>query len=177
MATIYLKGQTTHTCGETLQKGQTAPSFSLLDTRLKKRTLDEFTGQRKLIYTLPSLDTPVCAQSTRKLYQLLQLAKCDNSDFTLLIISADLPFAQQRFCKQHKLHPLISLSVHNDASFGQNYGLFITDGPLAGLLARSLLVLDEQNTVLHAELVNDITDAPDFSAALHALQSAAETTL
>jgi len=173
MATITLRGQTTQTCGELPPIGHTAPAFTLLDNHLKACSLNDFSGQRKLIYTVPSLDTPVCAKSTRKLVEQLHTASLSDDNIAVLIISADLPFAQQRFCKQHKLNAIKSLSLHRDTAFGIGYGLIISDGPLAGLTARAILVLDEQDTVLYTELVTEIGHEPDFNAALSAIQAKA----
>jgi thiol peroxidase len=171
MATITLRGQATETCGKLPPTGHTAPAFTLLDNTLHARSLSDFTGCRKLIYTLPSLDTPVCATSTRKLVEHLRTADQSSDNVSVLIISADLPFAQQRFCTQHKLESVTPLSLHRDTAFGHDYGLLITDGPLTGLLARAILVLDEQDTVLYTELVDEIGNEPDYSAALAALKS------
>jgi len=173
MATISLRGQTTQTCGELPPTGQTAPAFTLLDNHLKARSLGDFSGQRKLIYTLPSLDTPVCAKSSRKLVEQCQAASLSDENIAVLIISADLPFAQQRFCKQHKLNAVTSLSLHCDTAFGIDYGLLIADGPLTGLTARAILVLDEQDTVLYTELVSEIGHEPDYEAALTAIRARA----
>lgn len=166
MAVISLRGQTTNTCGEPPPVNHTAPEFTLLDGQLQGRSLTDFHGN-KLIYTVPSLDTPVCARSTRKLVEQLNAAgQLHNSD--VILISADLPFAQQRFCKQFKLD-ITTLSLHRDTAFGHNYGLLIEDGPLSGLLARALLVLDQDNCIRYCELVADIGDEPDYAAALQVL--------
>jgi thiol peroxidase len=170
MATITLRGQATETFGRLPPVGHTAPAFSLLNNKLEACSLSDFSGRRKLIYTLPSLDTPVCAKSSRKLVEQLQAAKQVDENTTVLIISADLPFAQQRFCKQHRLDAITMLSLHRDMAFGREYGLLITDGPLSGLLARAVLVLDEQDTVRYTELVSEIGHEPDYAAALAALQ-------
>lgn len=175
MATISLRGQLTHTSGELPAVGETAPAFTLLDVGLKSRSLSDFSGQCKLIYVLPSLDTPVCAKSTRLLVEQLQASGEVGDNVAVLIISADLPFAQQRYCLQHKLLQVTPLSLHRHPDFGQDYGLLITDGPLAGLTARAILVLDEKDTVRYTELVRDIGDEPDYTAALTALKNAAMT--
>lgn len=175
MASITLRGQATQTCGQLPAIGSNAPDFALLDSHLKTRTLREFSGQCKLIYTLPSLDTPVCAKSSRKLVAQCQAANLIDTGLVILIISADLPFAQQRFCKQHQLNHVITLSLHRDTGFGVDYGLLINDGPLAGLTARALLILNEQNQVVYTELVSDISDEPNYDAALQALQHTTAT--
>jgi len=169
MATISLRGQAMQTCGELPAIGHTAPNFTLLDTTLQARSLDDFAGRRKLIYSVPSLDTPVCAKSTRKLVEQLQAAGQADDHIAVLLISADLPFAQQRFCKQHKLDTITPLSLHRDSAFAHGYGLLISDGPLAGLTARAILVLDEQDRVQYTELVSEIGHEPDYAAALAAL--------
>lgn len=175
MATIHLRGKATQTCGQLPAIGEAAPGFSLLDDRLQVRTLSEFSGRCKLIYALPSLDTPVCAQSTLKLVEHCRAANLigngNDDEVVILIISADLPFAQQRFCKQHKLNDVTTLSLHRDTAFGVDYGLLINDGPLAGLTARALLVLDEQDRIVYTELVDEISAEPDYAAALQALKN------
>jgi len=173
MATISLRGQVTHTSGELPTTGEAAPAFTLLDVNLQSRSLTDFYGRRKLIYALPSLDTPVCAKSTRLLVEKLRAAGEVGDDVAVLIISADLPFAQQRYCLQHKLLEVTPLSLHRHPGFADDYGLMITDGPLAGLTARAILVVDDKDTVRYTELVADIADEPDYNAALNALRTAA----
>lgn len=179
MATVTLRGQMTNTCGNLPVIGTTAPEFTLLDQSLQCRSLADFSSQAKLIYTVPSLDTQVCAKSTRKLVEQLTSMTDPAADSTpvILLISADLPFAQQRFNKQYKLDKAVFLSLHRDSAFGRNYGLLINDGPLEGLLARALLVLDRNNIVCHTELVAEIGDEPDFSAALQVLTQLTQTTI
>jgi thiol peroxidase len=173
MAVISLRGQATQTYSEPPTIGHTAPEFSLLDQKLQARSLADFAGLNKLIYTVPSLDTPVCAKTTRQLVeQLNDAGRQDNT--AVILISADLPFAQQRYCKQYKLD-ITTLSLHRDTAFGRDYGLLIEDGPLTGLLARALLVLDRSNIVRHAELVADIGNEPDYTAALQVLADLGDT--
>jgi len=172
MAVISLRGQPTNTCGELPPVGHTAPEFTLLDSRLQGRSLADFSGN-KLIYTVPSLDTPVCAKTTRKLVEQLNAAG-QLQDVNVILISADLPFAQQRYCQQFKLD-ITALSLHRDTAFGRNYGLLIDDGPLTGLLARGLLVLDQDSIIRHGELVADIGDEPDFTTALQVLAGLSNT--
>ena len=172
MAVISLRGLPTNTCGELPPLNHTAPEFTLLDSQMQGRSLADFAGN-KLIYTVPSLDTPVCAKTTRKLVEQLNAAG-QQQDVTVILISADLPFAQHRYCKQFKLD-ITTLSLHRDTAFARNYGLLIEDGPLTGLLARALLVLDRDNIIRHSELVADIGDEPDYAAALQVLAGLSDT--
>ncbi len=147
--------------------GQTAPDFTLVDKSLHDVSLQSFAGKRKVLNILPSLDTPVCATSARKFNEAA--SKLDNT--VVLLISADLPFAMGRFCAAEGLDNVIPLSLMRGREFMRNYGVKIADTVLAGLTARAVLVLDENNRVLHAELVDDITHEPDYDAALAVLQA------
>ena len=147
--------------------GQIAPAFTLVDRELKDVALESFAGRRKVLNIVPSLDTPVCATSTRKFNE----AASSLANTVVLVISADLPFAMSRFCVAEGLENVIPLSLMRGRDFMRNYGVKIADTPLAGLTARAVLVLDENDRVLHAELVDDITHEPDYTAALAALQS------
>lgn len=144
---------------------QTAPAFTLVDKDLQDVTLQSFTGKRKVLNIVPSLDTAVCATSTRKFNE----AASSLANTVVLIISADLPFAMSRFCVAEGLDNVIPLSLMRGRDFMRNYGVKIADTVLAGLTARAVLVLDEQDRVLHAELVSDITHEPDYDAALRQL--------
>lgn len=146
--------------------GQVAPAFTLVDKDLKDVTLQSFAGKRKVLNIVPSLDTAVCATSTRKFNEAA--GKLDNA--VVLVISADLPFAMSRFCVAEGLENVVALSLMRGRDFMRNYGVKIADGPLAGVTARAVLVLDEKDRVLHAELVGDITHEPNYDAALAALQ-------
>jgi thiol peroxidase len=145
--------------------GQTAPEFTLVDKDLKDVALNDFAGKRKVLNIVPSLDTAVCATSTRKLNEAA--SKLDNT--VVLVISADLPFAMSRFCVAEGLENVIPLSLMRGRDFMWNYGVKIADSVLRGLTARAVLVLDENNQVLHAELVDNITHEPDYQAAISAL--------
>ncbi len=147
--------------------GQTAPPFTLVDKFLKDVTLQSFEGRCKILNIVPSLDTPVCATSTRKFNE----AASTLADTVVLIISADLPFAMGRFCASEGLENVIPLSLMRGREFMRNYGVKIADSVLAGLTARAVLVLDEQNRVLYTELVDDITHEPNYDAALAVLQT------
>lgn len=145
--------------------GQTAPEFTLVDKDLKDLSLQSFAGKRKVLNIVPSLDTAVCATSTRKFNEAA--SKLNNT--VVLAISADLPFAMSRFCVAEGLENVVTLSLMRGRDFMRNYGVKIADTVLAGLTARAVLVLDENNRVIHAELVSDITHEPNYDAALAAL--------
>lgn len=145
--------------------GQIAPEFTLVDKDLKDVALKDFAGKRKVLNIVPSLDTAVCATSTRKFNEAA--SKLDNT--VVLVISADLPFAMNRFCVAEGLDNVITLSLMRGRDFMRNYGVKIADSILRGLTARAVLVLDENNHILHAELVGDITHEPDYQAAINVL--------
>ena len=166
MASITLHGNPIHTSGELPAVGSRAPDFRLVDADLKDVTLADFQGRRKLISIVPSLDTGVCAKSTGEFHRRL----AGREDVALIVVSADLPFAQKRFCETQGLDGVATLSMMRDRHFAKDYGVLITDGPLAGITARAVLVLDADNRVLHAELVPEIGQEPDYDAALAALE-------
>ncbi len=145
---------------------QTAQAFTLVDKELKDVTLQSFIGKRKVLNIVPSLDTAVCATSTRRFNEAAN--SLDNT--VVLVISADLPFAMSRFCVAEGLDNVIVLSLMRGRDFMRNYGVKIADTVLAGLTARAVLVLDENDRILHAELVDDITHEPNYGAALAVLQ-------
>lgn len=178
MAIVTLRGESTPTCGELPDIGTTAPGFTLLDQTLQARSLSDFYDRVKLIYTVPSLDTQVCAKTTRQLVERLNTASTMTTTTppVVIVISADLPFAQQRFSKQYKLDGVVFLSLHRNSAFALDYGLLIEAGPLTGLLTRALLVLDQNNIVRHTELVAEISKAPDFDVALALLNTLTENT-
>ena len=165
MAEITLKGNTIHTNGELPAVGSSAPDFSLVGKDLADVTLATFAGKKKLLNIVPSLDTGVCAASTQK----FNSAMTGKSDAVALVISADLPFAMNRFCSAEGIDNVISLSMMRSKSFAKDYGVLITDGPLAGVCARAVVVLDENNKVVYTEQVPEITQEPAYDAALAAL--------
>lgn len=165
MASITLEGNPIHTNGELPALNSIAPPFSLVDKDLNDIELASFSGQKKLLNIVPSLDTGVCATSTRKFDELVS----GRDDVTVLIISADLPFAQARFCSAENIDRVITLSMMRDQTFARDYGILISDGPLAGICARAVLVLDEQDRVIHSELVPEIAQEPDYDAAMAVL--------
>ena len=167
MATITLKGNPVHTVGDLPRSGSKAPDFVLTRGDLADVSLRNFSGKRKLLNIVPSLDTGVCAASARRFNQEAAAL----SDVVLLTVSCDLPFAQKRFCDAEGIENLITLSELRSRSFGEAYGVRIADGPLAGLLSRAVVVLDQDDTVVYTEQVPEITQEPDYEKALAALKS------
>jgi len=166
MANITLKGNSFHTTGDLPAVGSKAPGFSLTGGDLKDVTLADFAGQRKVINIVPSLDTPVCATQTRTFNA--KAAGLDNT--AVLVVSADLPFAQGRFCTTEGIDRVRALSMMRSRNFAKDYGVLIADGPLQGITARAVVVLDENDVVRHAQLVPEIGQEPDYDAALAALK-------
>ncbi len=164
MATISLRGQRIHTCGHLPELGQVAPDFVLTKTNLKDVGLHDFTGKRKIMSLFPSLDTPVCALSVKNFNAIN-----DEADTVVLTVSADTPFAMQRFCKQNNVKNIVALSMIRNQNFAQDYGILMTNGPLAGLLARAVIVLDSNNKVIYSELVSELSDEPDYTQLAAAL--------
>ncbi|AJE97819.1 thiol peroxidase [Pandoraea apista] len=165
MSQVTLGGNPIEVDGQFPQKGQTAPALSLVNAKLQDVTLDDFAGKRKVLNIVPSLDTPTCATSTRKFNEAA--GKLENT--VVLVISADLPFAMSRFCATEGLNNVVTLSTMRGREFLKNYGVAITTGPLAGVSARAVVVLDADNRVIHAELVPEIKNEPNYDAALAAL--------
>ena len=166
MAQVTLKGNPVQVDGQLPQAGQQAPAFSLVDGDLSDVTLASLAGKRKVLNIFPSVDTPTCASSVRKFNA--EASQLDNT--VVLCISADLPFAQARFCGAEGLDSVVNLSTLRGADFLKNYGVAIASGPLTGLAARAVVVLDEQDKVLHSELVGEIAHEPDYAAALAVLK-------
>lgn len=166
MATITLKGNTIHTNGELPAAGEAAPDFRLVNADLQDVSLADFKGKKKLLNIFPSMDTPTCAQSTRT----FNAKATDHPDTVFLMISADLPFAMARFCQAENIGNVISLSMMRSRNFAKDYGTLITDGPLAGIAARAVVVIDAGDKVVHTELVPEIADEPDYDKALATLK-------
>jgi thioredoxin-dependent peroxiredoxin len=166
MATVTQKGNPIDVAGSFPQKGQKAPAFKLVAKDLKDVPLAEYAGKRKVLNIVPSLDTAVCATSTRKFNE--KAGGLANT--VVLVISADLPFASSRFCAAEGLNNVVTLSTLRGREFMRAYGVEITSGPLAGLAARAVVVLDEKDVVLHSQLVPEIGQEPDYDAALAALK-------
>jgi len=166
MSQVTLGGNPINVDGTFPVIGQHVPEFSLVNAKLSDVSLADFVGQRKVLNIVPSLDTPTCATSTRKFNQAAGSLK----DTVVLVVSGDLPFAAGRFCTTEGLDQVISLSTFRNHDFARNYGVAIASGPLTGLTARAVIVLDADNKVLHAELVGEIKDEPNYDAALAVLK-------
>ena len=165
MSNVKLDGNPIDVSGSFPETGSQAPDFTLTNQGLEDVGLDTWAGKRKILNIVPSIDTGVCAASTRKFNE--KASSLDNT--VVLVVSADLPFAMGRFCGAEGLKDVISLSSFRNYSFQQDYGVAIQSGPLAGLCSRAVVVLDENNKVLHSELVDEIKNEPDYDAALNAL--------
>lgn len=167
MATITLRGTPTETCGELPRTGSAAPAFSLTGTDLKAVGNNDYQGKNIVLNIFPSIDTPVCAASVRR----FNSEAATQANTVVLCISADLPFAHKRFCEVEGLERVVPLSVFRSPEFGKAYGVMISGGPLAGLLARAVVIIDQSGQVVYGELVPEIGSDPDFAAALQALAS------
>jgi thioredoxin-dependent peroxiredoxin len=165
MATVTFMGNAVTTNGDLPAVGSTAPDFKLPNKGLEDVGLADFSGKKRLLNIVPSLDTPVCAASSRKFNEALS----SRDDVVALVISADLPFAQDRFCETEGLKNVVPLSLMRGKGFAKDYGVLITDGPLSGLTARAVVVVDENDQVTYTQLVPEIADEPDYEAALKAL--------
>jgi len=158
---VTLKGNICNTMGTLPKVGSRAPDFKLVDKDLKERSLKDFQG-KKLIAAVPSLDTGVCLTSAKKFNERIK-------GVTLIYISADLPFAGARVCKVENLGKVHTLSMMRNKDFAVDYGVLLVDGPLEGLCARAIFVLDENNKILYSELVSEITEEPNYEAAISAV--------
>ena len=165
MAKITLQGNEIHTSGNLPEIGSSAPDFTLVNKDLENVSLSTFPGKRKILNIVPSLDTPVCAISAKKFDDCAK----EYDDTVILVISADLPFAMSRFCLSENLDRVIPLSVMRSQDFSRDYGVLIENGPLAGITARAIVVLDQKNSVVHTELISEIAHEPDYKAAIQAL--------
>jgi thiol peroxidase len=165
MAKIALRGNPVNTSGELPKVGGKAPDFKLVTKDLKDVGLADYHGKKKVLNIYPSIDTPVCAMSTRKFNEHAK----QHADTVMLMISADLPFAQGRFCGNEHLDNVVTLSMMRGQKFAEDYGVRILDGALAGVTARAVVVLDGNDKVLYTEMVSDISHEPNYEAALRAL--------
>jgi thiol peroxidase len=164
MAQITLKGNPIHTNGDLPKVGAKAPDFKLTPGDLKDVTLADYKGKKKILNIVPSLDTPTCATSTRKFNE--SAGKLANT--VVLVVSADLPFAAKRFCTTEGLQNVVPLSFMRDKNFAKDYGVLIQDGPLAGVTARAVVVVDANDKVVYTQLVPEIGQEPDYDKALAA---------
>ena len=165
--TVHFQGNPVKVSGQIPQTGSKAAPFTLVAKDLSDVALSQYAGKRKVLNIFPSIDTGVCAASVRKFNQLA--TELDNT--IVLCISADLPFAQSRFCGAEGLSNVITLSTLRHPDFQQTYGVSLEDSALKGLTARAVIVLNEQDEVIFSELVNEITTEPDYTAALEALKA------
>jgi thioredoxin-dependent peroxiredoxin len=166
MATVTLKGNPVSVAGNFPKAGDSAQDFKLTTKELADVSLKDYAGKKKVLSIVPSLDTPTCAKSTR----VFNEKASGMANTVVLVISADLPFAMNRFCSTEGLNNVVSLSTFRNHDFHGKYGVDISDGPLKGLTARGVVVLDENNKVKHAELVPEIGNEPNYDAALAALK-------
>ncbi len=165
MANIRYENVNYHTKGDLPPVGSRAPDIMLVNTRLQNVSLAKWLNERKIINIFVSVDTAVCAKSVVE----FERYGAPHADLAMLMVSYDLPFAHARFAKDHGLSRVTGLSAIRHAGFGDNYGVLISDGPLAGLFAPAIVVLDENNTVVHTEQIDDIDREPDYAAAFRAL--------
>ncbi|NCA87551.1 MAG: thiol peroxidase [Gammaproteobacteria bacterium] len=165
MAQTALQGNPVQLSGDLPAVGSTAPDFSLTAGDLSDVSLATYAGKKKLLNIVPSLDTGVCAASTRKFNETM----AGRDDAVALVISADLPFASGRFCSAEGITNVINLSMMRSRNFAKDYGVLIVDSPLAGITARAVVVLDADNRVVYTQLVPEITQEPDYAAAMAAL--------
>lgn len=166
MNTIYFKGTPCHTYGTLPAVGEKAHCFHLVDKSLKDITCHEFRGKRIVLNIFPSLDTQVCAASVRHFNK--KASELENT--VVICVSMDLPFAMSRFCSAEGIENVITASAFRSPMFAQKYGVLMVDGPLAGLLARTVIILDENMIVQYVQMVNEITDEPDYKAAISVLK-------
>lgn len=165
MASITLGGNPIHTSGELPKVGSKISDFKLIKTDLSIATLSDFVGKKLVLNIFPSVDTGTCAASVRKFNK--SASTLENT--TVICISRDLPFAQKRFCGAEGLENVVSLSDFADGSFGKANGLEMTDGPLAGLHSRVVIIVDENGTIIHTEQVAEIANEPNYEAAIAVL--------
>ena len=166
MSQVTLGGNPIDVAGTFPTAGQKAAAFSLVGKDLKPVSLADFAGKRKVLNIVPSLDTPTCATSTRKFNE----AAASLNNTVVVVVSGDLPFAAKRFCTTEGIANVVTASTFRGHEFAQAYGVDVTSGPLTGLTARAVVVLDENNKVLHSELVPEIKQEPNYDAALAALK-------
>lgn len=166
MADVLFKGTPAHTSGELPKVGSIAPDFKLTASDLSDVTLAQFKGKKKLLSIAHSLDTGTCADATKRFNEFAK----SHPEVMVLVVTADLPFAQARFCNSENLKNVITLSMMRDRHFAKDYGVLLTDTPIAGLCARSTLVLDENNKVLYTQLGPELTIEPDYDKAFAVLK-------
>jgi len=166
MASVLFKGTPAHTSGDLPKVGSQAPDFKLTAGDLSDVTLANFKGKKKLLSIAHSLDTGTCASATKRFDEFAK----NRPDVVVLVVTADLPFAQSRFCAGEGLKNVVTLSMMRDRHFAKDYGVLLTDSPLAGLTARATLALDENDKVLYTQIGPEITVEPDYDKAFAALK-------
>ena len=165
MTEITLQGNKINTNGEIPKAGIEAPDFILVDSELNDITLSSYKGKNIVLNIIPSLDTPVCQKSTKIFNE--RIASMDNA--VVLAVSADLPFAMKRFCADENINSVIPLSMMRSRNFAKDYGVLLVDGPLSGITARAVVVIDRNNKIIHSELVKEIANEPNYDAALNCI--------
>lgn len=165
MTHVTFKSKPIRLSGALPKVGTKAPDFILVGESLQDFSLKNFRGKKKILSIVPSLDTDVCSLSTKKFNEAI----ASHEEVQVLVVSADLPFAQKRFCTQEGVENVLTLSMMRSKDFAKSYGVLIEDGPLAGLCARAVVVLDEEDKVLYTQLVPEITQEPDYERALEAV--------
>ena len=171
MTQITFKSNPIHTIGKLPEIGEKAPDFLLTKTDLSDISLKDVTGKKVIFNIFPSIDTPVCSTSVRRFNE--EISKFNNA--VVICASLDLPFAHARFCETEGLKNVIAVSEMRNREFGSNYGVRMLDGPLAGLLARAIIVIDESSKVIYTQLVGEITEEPDYDKALNMLKNTADS--
>lgn len=165
MANTKFKGSEVNTAGILPKVGQKAPGFSLIKSDLSEIKLSDLSGKNIILNIFPSLDTSVCATSVRTFNK--EASKLNNT--VILAVSADLPFASGRFCTTEGIENVIPASVFRNPEFGKNYGVLMTDGPLEGLLARAVVIINPEGNISHIELVTEITQEPNYQTAINSI--------
>ena len=165
MTEITLQGNKINTNGEIPKVGSQAPDFILVDSDLNDVSLSNFEDKNIILNVIPSLDTPVCQKSTKIFNEKASVL----SDVVVLAVSADLPFAMKRFCTTESIDSVKPMSMMRSRNFAKDYGVLIIDGPLSGITARAVIVIDKEKKIIHSELVQEIANEPDYDAALNSL--------
>mgnify|MGYP001351962064 CR=1 FL=1 len=165
MAKITLQGNVVNTNGDIPNNGTSAPDFVLVDSELNDIKLSNYSGKNKVLTIIPSLDTPVCQKSTK----IFNEKVASIPDTVLLAVSADLPFAMKRFCVQESLNSVKPLSMMRSRNFAKDYGVLLTDGPLSGITARAVIVIDKEDKIIYSELVQEIANEPNYENVIKSL--------
>ena len=165
MAQITLQGNVVNTNGDIPNNGTSAPDFVLVDSELNDINLSNYSGKNKVLTIIPSLDTPVCQKSTK----IFNEKVASIPDTVLLAVSADLPFAMKRFCVQESLNSVKPLSMMRSRNFAKDYGVLLTDGPLSGITARAVIVIDKEDKIIYSELVHEIANEPNYENVIKSL--------